>query len=102
MTVVTKTREEWDEMTPAEKREHLILEEKNVFGYDVKHDRHGNPIEQGFGGPLQPTAQHVEAIRIYYKGPDKDEVIARETKRLHEYEAKKHEERRASRRRGEA
>ena len=98
--MVTKTREEWDDMTTAEKREHLAQEEKNVFGHDVKHDRHGDPVEQGLGGPLQPTAQHVEAIRIYYQGADKAEVLARETARLHEYEAKRNEERRILRRKG--
>ncbi len=78
----------------------MAAEEINVFGVGFKRDRHGNPIEQGLGGPLQPTRQHVEAIRIYYKGEDKEEVLARETKRLHEHEAKLHEERRAQRRRG--
>lgn len=96
--MVTKTREEWDEMSPAEKREHLIAEEKNVFGHNVKHDRHGNPIEQGFGSKKQPTRQHVEAIRVYYKGADKEDVLAREIAANKVYEDGLNEERRNLRR----
>jgi hypothetical protein len=60
--MVSLRREEWDELTPEEKREHLILEEKNVFGHDVKHDRHGRPIEQGIGSPSQPSMNHFRAL----------------------------------------
>jgi hypothetical protein len=60
--MVALRREEWDELSPEEKREHLILEEKNVFGYDVKHDRHGNPVEQGFGSPSNPSANSFRAL----------------------------------------
>jgi hypothetical protein len=60
--MVSLRREEWDELTPAEKRAHLVQEEKNVFGHDVKHDRHGNPIEVGIGSKSQPSANHFRAL----------------------------------------
>jgi hypothetical protein len=40
-------------------------EEKAVFGHDVKHDRHKNPIEQGIGSPGHETLNHFKAIRTY-------------------------------------
>lgn len=40
-----------------------IMHER-VFGVGFKRDEDGNPIEQGKGGPLQQTGQHLEALRI--------------------------------------
>jgi hypothetical protein len=60
--MVALRREEWDELSPEEKREHLIMEEKNVFGYDVRHDKHGRPIEQGIGSASQPSMNHFRAL----------------------------------------
>jgi hypothetical protein len=60
--MVTLRREEWDELTPEEKRAHLIAEERAVFGADVKHDKHGNPIEQGIGARGHETANHFRAL----------------------------------------
>lgn len=40
-----------------------IMHER-VFGVGYKLDENGKPIEQGKGGPLQVTAQHVEALRV--------------------------------------
>jgi hypothetical protein len=59
--MVALRREEWDELSPEEKREHLIAEEKNVFGYDFKRDKHGRPIEQGIGSASQPSMNHFRA-----------------------------------------
>jgi hypothetical protein len=60
--MVSLRREEWDELTPEEKRAHLIMEEKNVFGHDVKHDKHGRPIEQGIGSASQPSMNHFRNL----------------------------------------
>lgn len=67
--MVSLRREEWDELTLAEKRAHLIAEEKNVFGHDVKHDRQGRPIEQGIGSASQPSANHFAALATA-EGPE--------------------------------
>ncbi len=63
--MVSLRREEWDELTPEEKKLHLIREEKNVFGDNVQHDRHGHPIEVGIGSASQPTANHFAAMATY-------------------------------------
>lgn len=42
--------------------------EKNVFGVDVKHDRQGNPIEQGIGSPSQPSRNSINAYRANQLG----------------------------------
>ena len=49
--MVTLRAEEWEELSPEEKKLHLIQEEKNVFGANVEHDKHGRPIETGIGSP---------------------------------------------------
>lgn len=60
--MVSLRREEWDELSPEEKKLHRINEEKNVFGHDVKHDRHGKPVEQGVGSASQPSLNHFQAL----------------------------------------
>lgn len=42
--------------------------EQNVFGHDVKHDRHGNPIEQGFGSAAHPTRNSINAYKAHQMG----------------------------------
>ncbi len=58
--------------------------EKNVFGHDVKHDRHGNPIEQGIGSAAHPTRNSLEAYKSHQLGrktpPDPD--FAEQCKRM--------------------
>lgn len=46
-------------------KQHFKDEEKHVFGFDVKHDRKGNPIEQGLGSPGHETGNHFISIRKY-------------------------------------
>ena len=38
---------------------------KDVFGFDYKTDRHGNPIQQGIGAPGRETTNHMQSIRRY-------------------------------------
>jgi hypothetical protein len=56
------TREELSEMTAEERKIHFENERKNVFGHDYKTDKHGRPVEQGFGSPQQVTEQHLQAL----------------------------------------
>lgn len=37
---------------------------ERVFGVNFPIDEKGNPIERGKGSKLQPTSQHVEALRV--------------------------------------
>jgi hypothetical protein len=60
--MVALRQDEWDELTPAEKKQHLEDEAKNVFGHDHKKDRHGKPIEQGIGSPGNLSEQHFAAL----------------------------------------
>lgn len=48
-------------MTP-EAAKHKMNE--YVFGVGYKKDDNGKPIENGLGSPLNPTSQHLEALRI--------------------------------------
>jgi hypothetical protein len=60
--VVALRQEEWDELSPEEKKLHRAAEAKNVFGADHKTDRHGRPIEQGIGSASQPSLNHFQAL----------------------------------------
>lgn len=62
--MVTKTMEELDAMSPAEKKAHAAEEEKIVFGHDFKKVK-GKPVEVGIGAPGRETANHLNAIRKY-------------------------------------
>jgi hypothetical protein len=62
--MVTKTQEEWDLMTPAEQKAHLVEEEKIVFGTDFKKIK-GKPVEQGIGAPGRESENHFRAIEKY-------------------------------------
>lgn len=105
--MVTKTEAEIDEMRelirrgelPADAIEtYLENEEKAVFGHDVKHDRHGNPIEQGVGSASQPSRNSINAYKAHQFGnkfgpePDYEENL----KRM-EAELKVHEDKRGAR-----
>lgn len=77
---------------------HFEAVEKNVFGHDVKHDRHGNPIEQGIGSPGNMTKNCVDAYKKYCnpenpKASDPDpnfkENLARMTALLEECDKKR-------------
>lgn len=62
--MVTKTPEEWAGMDDAERKAHLIEEEKIVFGADFKKVK-GKPVEKGIGAPGRETQNHFNAIRKY-------------------------------------
>lgn len=62
--MVTKTMEELDAMSPAEKKVHYAEEEKIVFGADFKKVK-GRPVEQGIGSPGHENHNHFAAIRKY-------------------------------------
>jgi hypothetical protein len=79
--MVAKTREEWDEMTLEEKREHIAAEEINVFGAGFKRNAKGVPQEQGLGSPAQPTIQSMAALLQQEGQSAYDAAIADATKR---------------------
>lgn len=85
--MVHKTPKELAQLTPAELKQYEIGEANAVFGVGHKHDREGNPIEQGMGSYAHPTLQDVVATERYYTGPDKAEVVAAKRKRLEEFQA---------------
>jgi hypothetical protein len=60
--MVALRQDEWDELSPEEKRAHREAEFRNVFGADAKRDRSGKPIEMGIGSPSQPTENHFLAV----------------------------------------
>jgi hypothetical protein len=59
--MVTLTIEEFDELTPAERKAHLANEEKIVFGADAPKKK-GQPVEQGIGAPGNESENHFRAI----------------------------------------
>ena len=75
-------------LPPTAIKDHLVREEKAVFGHDVKHTRKGKPIEQGIGSKAHPTRNSVEAYREWrQKEPNYAENLARMEKELADYEA---------------
>jgi hypothetical protein len=44
---------------------HYDAVEANVFGFDHRKDRHGNPIEQGIGSSGNQTANSLAAYKKY-------------------------------------
>jgi hypothetical protein len=38
-------------------------ERKNVYGFDYKKDRNGEPIQQGIGSRQNPSINHIAAMR---------------------------------------
>jgi hypothetical protein len=75
-------------------QKYLADEEKAVFGFDFKRDRHGKPIEQGIGSAAQPSENSVKAYELYGRDePDYQTNLARMRKELAE-----HQKRRAERR----
>jgi hypothetical protein len=62
--MVTLTIEEFDELTPAERKAHLANEEKIVFGADAPKQK-GKPVEQGIGSPGNENENHFAAIEKY-------------------------------------
>lgn len=57
-----KTREEIDQMSPAELAAYKVQQRQVVFGEDVKM-KSGKPVEQGIGAPGRETENHFRAIR---------------------------------------
>ena len=55
--MTTLSPEEWAILSPEQRAEHKRAELLNVFGFDVKFDRQGRPIEQGLGSESNPTVQ---------------------------------------------
>lgn len=88
-----KTRQEIDAMTPDQYRAYMNQQDILVHGDDAPKGPDGRRIEQGIGSALHPTRNHVEALRNairagYVKDPD-GKIMAREEKRLADYEARK-------------
>ena len=85
-----KTQEEIDAMSPAELKAYIAGQRDIVFGSDAPRDGRGRPVGHGIGSPLQPTRNHVEALRNsiregHTKDPD-GSILAREEKALADYE----------------
>lgn len=76
--------------------------EKQVFGHDVRHDRHGEPIEQGKGSASQPSRNSLEAYKANQLGrktapdPDFKEQCQRMEDEIKAFEAKQSERRAAA------
>ena len=109
--VVSLTQEEVDEMNdlaavnkiPRDWYDrYLAATEKQVFGHDVKHDRHGNPIEQGKGSAAQPSRNSLEAYKSNPLGrktspdPDFKEQCERMEAEIKAFEAKQADRRAAA------
>ncbi len=59
---------------------HYAAVDANVFGHDHKKDKHGNPIEQGFGAPGNQTRNSINAFKRYAKyDADYSEATFKET-----------------------
>lgn len=74
--MVTKTQEEWDMLTPAEQKAHLLEEEKIVFGQDIEKKK-GHPVERGVGAQGRETHNHFTAI-LKYEGPEAHQAALEE------------------------
>jgi hypothetical protein len=101
--MVTKTNEEIEvmrEQIATGKIPHNAIElylkeeERHVFGVEVKHDRNGNPIEQGIGSAAQPSRNSIEAYKTFQMsnkfGPEAgfDQKLAKMEADLAAYQAK--------------
>lgn len=101
--VITLTQEEVDEMNnlAAENKiprdwydRYLAASEKQVFGHDVKHDRHGEPLEQGIGSAAHPTRNSIDAYKGHQLGnrfgpePDFQKNLDKMEADLAEFESK--------------
>jgi hypothetical protein len=60
--MVALRADELAEMTPAERKQHAEDEIRNIYGHDVKFDRHGKPIEQGIGSPGNYSENHWQML----------------------------------------
>jgi hypothetical protein len=61
--MTTRTPAELAMMSPQEIAAYKEAERKNVFGFDHKTDRHGNPIEQGIGSKGNESVNHFASMR---------------------------------------
>jgi hypothetical protein len=50
-------------LPPEEREKYHAVQAEYVFGSDHRKDRHGEPIEQGFGAPGHETGNHFAALR---------------------------------------
>ncbi len=87
-----KTQQEIDAMSPAELKAYRRGQEDIVYGGDAPRDARGRPVEQGIGSALQPTENHVQALRNsinngWVKDPD-GKVLAAAEKALAEHRAR--------------
>ncbi len=87
-----KTQEEIDAMSPAEFKAYKRQQEDIVYGGDAPRNARGRPVEQGIGSALQPTENHVQALRNsinagWVKDPD-GKILAAAEKALAEHRAK--------------
>jgi hypothetical protein len=67
--VVTLTTEEFEVLTPEERKAHMAQEEMTVFGRTTtnepafQRDAKGNPVERGIGSPGRQSVNSLAAIR---------------------------------------
>jgi hypothetical protein len=62
---------------------HFEAVENNVFGFDHKKDRKGNPIEQGIGSPGNMTKNCVDAYKKYCN-PDNPKAVEPDPKDIYD------------------
>lgn len=62
---------------------HFEAVEKNVFGHDVKHDKRGDPIEQGIGSAGNMTQNCIAAYKKYCN-PDNPKAAEPDTKGVYD------------------
>jgi hypothetical protein len=67
--MVTLTAEEFEVLTPDERKAHQAAEDLIVFGANAKRDRNGNYIEQGIGSLGRESVNHLAGI-LKYEGPE--------------------------------
>lgn len=78
-----KTREEIDQMSPAELNAYKIEQRRVVFGADVNVK--GKPAEKGIGSPGRETENHFAAIHKW-EGAEAEKA-AREAAKAHRKKA---------------
>jgi hypothetical protein len=70
-----KTAEELAELSPAERQIYDAVQEETVFGLGFKRDAQGRPVEQGIGGPLQQTHNHLAVVAREKSSRDLNEAL---------------------------
>jgi hypothetical protein len=77
-------------LPPSALTDHFSQEEQRVFGTQFKRGADGVPIERGIGSASQPSANSVEAYRIYGRSePDYAANLAKMEQALAAHEARR-------------